>query len=354
MNVCKFEDPWGNDPSKDYKKKPKADYNNLNLNELLANFERKFGGLFSFGGNKQPRRKLSNKFILFIGFIIISLWLVSGFYIINPEEEGVELIFGKYHDTSSSGLRYNFPYPIGSVNKVKVATINKEEIGYTGYKSEGEGIMLTGDENVVNVNFEVQWRIKNAYDFLYKVNDNIQGLTVKSAAESAMRDSIAQNKIGFILRGEGRAQIMAETRNLLQKILDGYNMGIEILSIQMKKVDPPEKVISAFRDVQSARADKERAINEAYTYQNDILPRAQGEAARISKDADAYKIEVINRAEGDTKRFADIYAQYKNNKNITMERMYLESMEEIYKGAEKIILDNNSQALPLLDLMRQK
>jgi membrane protease subunit HflK len=345
MDSSRYDDPWGTSQEKSYSNNKKQ--NIYNIEDFFKKFEKTSNNIFKSGGG------FNKKFIFVIAVIVLLFWVLSGFYVVNPEEEGVELIFGKYVNTSEPGLRYNFPYPIGNVTKVKVASINREEIGFAvNKKGEGEGIMLTGDENIVNVNFEVQWRIKNAYDFLYKVRDDIPGMSVKSAAESAMRDSIGQNKIAFILRGEGRSLLAIETKELLQKILDAYSAGVEILSIQMKKVDPPEKVINAFRDVQSARADKEREINQAYTYKNDILPRAKGDAEKIMKSSEAYKIEVVNRAEGDTKRFTEIYQQYKNNKEITKNRIYLETLEEIYKGSDKILLDNKS-AIPFLDLMKK-
>lgn len=337
-----YDDPWG--ASRD----PSSKKQNIhNIEDLLKKFGKNPNTIFPTGGGFN--KKIAGIALLFL----LALWVLSGFYVVNPEEEGVELVFGKYVNTSAPGLRYNFPYPIGNVTKVKVASINREEIGFSASrKGDGEGIMLTGDENIVNVNFEVQWRIKNAYDFLYRLRDDIPGKSVKGAAESAMRDAIGQNKIAFILRGEGRAQIGIETKNLLQKILDSYNAGVEVLSIQMKKVDPPEKVINAFRDVQSAKADKEREINQAYAYRNDILPRAEGDANRIIRLAEAYKIEMLNKAEGETRRFMEIYQQYRSNKEVTKNRMYLEMMEEIYKDSNKIFLDNKT-ALPFLDLMKK-
>ncbi|CCF78242.1 membrane protease subunit stomatinprohibitin-like protein [Wolbachia endosymbiont of Onchocerca ochengi] len=290
-------------------------------------------------------------------FVILFFYACTGFYIVHPSEEGIELIFGKYSNTETPGLRYHFPYPIGKVFKVNVKEVNREEIGvsssYGRDADRGEGVMLTGDENIVNVNFEVQWRVKDAKDYLFKVRDYKPGFSVKNAAESAMREIIGKNTISFAL-GQGRQEIPIDTKTLLQQILDGYQMGIEILSIQMKKIDPPEKVISSFRDVQSARADKERIINEAYAYGNDIIPRAKGEAIKIKLDAEAYENEIISEAKGNANRFFSLYKEYKHNPSLVKSRIYLETMENIFNQVDKIVITDDLKGvfsyLPLTSL----
>ncbi|NUY39290.1 FtsH protease activity modulator HflK [Wolbachia endosymbiont of Litomosoides brasiliensis] len=291
-------------------------------------------------------------------FIILLFYACAGFYIVHPSEEGIELTFGKYSNTETPGLRYHFPYPIGKVFKVNVKEVNREEIGisssYGRDIDRGEGVMLTGDENIVNVNFEVQWRVRDAKDYLFKVRDYKPGFSVKDAAESAMREIIGKNTISFALEGQGRAEISRDTRILLQQILDGYQMGIEILSVQMKKIDPPEKVISSFRDVQSARADKERTINEAYAYSNDIIPRAKGEAIKIKLDAEAYENEIINEAKGNANRFLSLYEEYKQNPSLVKNRIYLETMEDIFNKVDKVVVTDDLKGmfsyLPLINL----
>ncbi|AHX11115.1 hflK protein [Neorickettsia helminthoeca str. Oregon] len=341
----KYDDPWGSEEEPRYK--PRGSNKNIyDVDAVLLSIRNRFGRNYRSG------LSFDSWFLYILLLALLAVWGASGFYVVNPEEQGVQLTFGKYVSTSEPGLRYHLPFPIGRVDKVKVAAVNRDEIGFSsGRKGEGEGIMLTGDENIVNANFEVQWRIKNAYNFLYNVKDYGFGTSVKGAAESAMRDAIGKNEISFILRGEGRAQIAADTKKNLQAILDGYNMGVEVLSIQMKKVDPPEKVINAFRDVQSARADKEREINQAYSYRNDLLPRAKGEAEVAIQNAEAYKIEVINRALGDTKRFTEIYQQYKSYPEITKMRMRLEMLEQVYKETDKIVVDD-SNVLKFFDLLK--
>lgn len=334
------QDPWEND--KKYKK-----------------------GNFSYDNNQDPFDRaifiVKNAYYSFfrgntpgiyplIALIVLTIYIVTGFYVVGPGEESIELIFGKYSGTSSSGLRYNFPYPIGKVMKVNVKEVKREEIGSGSYGynkdiDRGEGVMLTGDENIVNVNFEVQWQIRDAYEYLFKVRDYRAGATVKNAAESAMREVIGRNTISFALEGKGRAIIARDTKILLQEILDKYKMGAEVLSVQLKKIDPPEKVISAFRDVQSARADKERTINEAYAYSNDIMPKAKGEAMKIKLDAEAYENEIVDSAKGSTSRFTALYNEYKNQPIGVRNRIYIEIMEAILSNVEKVVVSDDLKGL---------
>ncbi|WFW29989.1 MAG: FtsH protease activity modulator HflK [Wolbachia endosymbiont of Menacanthus eurysternus] len=324
-------DPWN------FEKKPVRNKNSSNediLNKVMSEIRNIFSVL----------KKNSGKKFYLVVFVVLFFYACTGFYIIYPSEEGIELVFGKYFSTEVPGLRYHFPYPIGKVFKVNVKEINREEIGISGSSGRdtdrGEGVMLTGDENIVNVNFEVQWRVRDAKDYLFKVRDYASGSSVRNAAESAMREIIGKNTISFAL-GQGRQEIPMDTRVLLQQILDGYQMGIEILSIQMKKIDPPEKVISSFRDVQSARADKERIINEAYAYSNDIIPKAKGEAIKIKLDAEAYENEVINEAKGDANRFLSLYEEYKQSPSLVKNRIYLETMEDIFSKVDKFVVTDD-------------
>lgn len=333
------KEPWGDKPYKLFS-------TDKNLSNFFRNMQNKFN---PFNKNKEYT------FLSIWGLlgIVLFIWLISGFYIVQSDEEGVELIFGKYTTTTLPGLHYRIPSPIGKVTKVKMTAVNREEVGFKENnkgKNYGEGIMLTGDENIVSVNFEVQWRINNARAYLYNIrNDN--GMTVKNAAESAARETIGQKSIFFILKGDGRAKISAETRELSQKIVNDYNMGVDILSIQMKKVDPPEKVINAFRDVQSARADREREINQAESYRNDIVPRARGQAEEVLLEAQAYALEIVNKAKGESERFKAVYREYKLNKHIMKERIYLETMEDILAPMDKVITTN--RVLPWFDILKK-
>ena len=301
--------------------------------------------------------------IAIVALAIVVLWLASGFYRVLPDEVGIVLRFGAYNRTAQPGLNYHLPTPIESVQKPSVTHINRIEIGYRSTETRGgtsrqvleEGLMLTGDENIVDINFTVFWLIKDAQSYLF----NIRGAeaNVKSAAESAMREIVGQTPIAQAL-AEGRGKIESETQKLLQTILDFYGAGIVVTQVQLAKVDPPEKVIDAFRDVQRALADRERLRNEAEAYRNDILPRARGDSVRIRQEAEAYRSEITARAQGDADRFLSVYQAYQLAQDVTAQRLYLETMEEVLKGARKIIIDKPAEGqtgvlpyLPLQELL---
>ena len=221
-----------------------------------------------------------------------------------------------------------------------------------------ESLMLTGDENIVDVNFEVQWKIRNAADYLFNVENRIE--TIKSVAESAMREVIGRNSVATVIsEGDGKLRIEMEVRRIVQSMLDQYKAGIEVTKINMLKAEPPEAVIEAFRDVQRAQTDQERLRNEAETYRNDILPRARGQAAQILQDAEAYREQAIAKAEGEAGRFLAVYKAYAKAKNVTKKRMYLETMEQILRGMDKIIIDPTSANgvvpyLPLPEIQKRR
>ena len=304
---------------------------------------------------------------IIVGAVILAIiWVGSGLYRVLPDEQGVVLRFGKFVKTTQPGLNYHIPFPIESVQTPKVTKVNRMDIGFrserdSGFSSGGvadvpeESLMLTGDENIVNIDFSVFWVIKDAGNFLFKIQDP-QG-TVKAAAETAMREVIAKSQLQPILT-EGRAIIEAETEEIIQSILDEYNSGIQITQVQTQKADPPDQVIDAFRDVQAARADMERSKNEAEAYANDVIPRARGEAQKILQAAEAYKKEVVAKAEGEASRFVAIYTEYAKAKEVTQERMYLETMEKVLADIDKVIIDKNSGSgvvpyLPLPELTKK-
>ncbi len=306
--------------------------------------------------------------LLIIIGIVVAIWLASGFYRVQPDEQGVELIFGRWMATTEPGLRYNPPSPIGQVYTPKVTKVNRVELGFrssgsgiregTSRQVQGESLMLTGDENIVDINFVVFWVIKDAGKFLFKLREPER--TVKDAGEAAMREVIGKTEIASAL-AEGRSAVETQTRELLQQVLDGYEAGIQVTQVQLQKVDPPEAVIDAFRDVQAARADLERLRNEAEAYRNDIIPRARGEAEQLLQEAEGYKQEVVARAEGDAQRFISVYNSYKVAKDVTVRRIYLETMEKILKGMTKIIIDSEGTGtqgvlpyLPLPELNKRK
>jgi len=306
-----------------------------------------------------------------IGLILIIIafvWLASGLYRVGPDEQGVVLRFGKFVKTTQPGLHYHIPLPVETVQTPKVTKVNRIDIGFRSERDSGfsqgggvadvpqESLMLTGDENIVNIDFSVFWVIKDAGKFLFEIQDP-EG-TVKAAAETAMREVIAKSNIQPVLT-EGRAQIEIETQEIIQSILDEYNSGIQVTQVQTQKADPPDQVIDAFRDVQAARADMERSKNEAEAYANDVIPRARGEAARIMQGAEAYKQKVVASAEGEASRFISIYNEYAKAKEVTQERMYLETMEKVLADIDKVIIEKNAGSgvvpyLPLPELGKKK
>ncbi|MGD9614913.1 MAG: FtsH protease activity modulator HflK [Alphaproteobacteria bacterium] len=294
-----------------------------------------------------------------VAAVILALWLASGFYRVLPDQQGIVLRFGEYNRTTQPGLNYHLPAPIETVLTPSVTHINRVEIGYRTGEARGgttrqlpeEALMLTGDENIVDINFSVFWLIKDAQSFLFNIRN--PEATVKSAAESAMREVVGETPIASAL-AEGRGKIESQTQALLQHILDAYGAGIQITQVQMAKVDPPAPVIDAFRDVQRALADRERLRNEAEAYRNDILPRARGEAAQIRQGGEAHRAEIVARAQGDADRFLSVYNAYKQAEDVTLQRLYLETMEEILRNSKKVIIDKSAQGetgvLPFLPL----
>ena len=357
MNDFKNQSPWGSPPggggNGGFRRGPTPPDIDEIVKKIQNTINRFTGG--GSGGTKP----------IILGLIIIAiLWTLSGLYRVLPDEQGVVLRFGKFVNTTQPGLNYHFPYPIETVLTPKVTKVNRIDIGFrserdSGFTSWGvadvpeESLMLTGDENIVNIDFSVFWVIKNAGNFLFKIQDP-QG-TVKAAAETAMREVIARSNIQPILT-EGRSLIETDTQEIIQQILDEYNSGIQITQVQTQKADPPDQVIDAFRDVQAARADMERSKNEAEAYSNDVIPRARGEAAKILQAAEAYKKEVVAKAEGEASRFLSIYNEYAKAKEVTQERMFLETMEKVLADINKIIIDKNagSGVVPYLPLQELK
>ncbi|KPL51408.1 FtsH protease activity modulator HflK [Prosthecomicrobium hirschii] len=309
------------------------------------------GGGGGFGG----------KGIALVAAGALVLWLVTGFYRVEPDETGVELVLGKVTSRTSPGLNYNFPYPIGSVYTPKVLSVRETTVGLretdtgrgiTVRDVPEESLMLTADENLVDVDFKVQWAVKDAAAFLFAIQ-NPQD-TVKAVAESAMREVIGRSNIQPILT-EDRRRIEISVRELMQKTLDDYKSGVEIRLVQMQKVDPPADVIDAFRDVQAARIDAERLQNEAHSYANRIVPEARGEGAKIINAAQAYLRQTVEDARGQADRFVKVYDEYAKAPQITRERLYLETMERVFGGMDKVILDQSGNAqgvVPYLPLDR--
>jgi len=358
MSDFKNQSPWGSPPGggngDGFRRGPTPP----DIDEIIKNIQNKIKKFFPSGTTS------GGKPIIFGLVILLIVWALSGLYRVLPDEQGVVLRFGKYAKTTQPGLNYHIPFPVESVLTPKVTKVNRMDIGFrserdTGFSSGGvadvpeESLMLTGDENIVNIDFSIFWVIKDAGNFLFKIQD--PATTVKAAAETAMREVIAKSKLQSILT-EGRSKIENETQDIAQGLLDEYESGIQITQVQTQKADPPDQVIDAFRDVQAARADMERAKNEAEAYQNDVIPRARGEAAKILQEAEAYKKQVVAIAEGEASRFVSIYNEYALAKEVTQERMYLETMEKVLADIDKVIIDKNagSGVVPYLPLPELK
>jgi membrane protease subunit HflK len=310
---------------------------------------------------------LGGRGVALIALAAVVLWGFSGFFRVEPDELGVVLRFGKFVREVQPGLNYHLPYPIETaltppalrVNKIDVGTLPVENVrrGAPVREVPEESLMLTGDENIVDVDFSVLWRVKpnGVGDYLFNIQ-NPEG-TVKAVAESAMREVIGRSTIQPILTG-ARQNIETGVQQLMQKTLDNYGAGVLVQQVQLQKVDPPAQVIDAFRDVQAARADLERAVNESQTYANRVVPEARGRVAQITQAAEAYKSQTVAEATGQTSRFLKIYEQYKKAPDVTRERMYLETMERVLGGTDKIILDSSAGGsgvvpyLPLNELSR--
>lgn len=285
--------------------------------------------------------------LVFIGAIV---WLLSGFYTVQTNEVGINMIFGKYTGKTQPGLNYNFPYPVGSVLKLKVTDRNSTDVGSrilpdrsrsgveTSQDIPEESLMLTGDENIADVKFRVIWQIDptKPEDFAFNIRNTQE--TVKAVAESAMREIVGRTQIQRILTAE-RKIIEPNVQELMQRVLNEYKAGVLVLQVQLLSVDPPQQVISAFRDVTAAQQDMQRLRNEAETYANRVVPEARGSAARIQREAEAYKQQTVAEAKGQAARFNQVYEEYRKAPDVTRERLFLETMERVLGRMDKVIVD---------------
>jgi membrane protease subunit HflK len=339
--------PWGSGPQSSGPTPP-------DLEEFLRRSQDKLRSVL-------PGGSLGGRGLGLIVLAAVAIWLFSGFFQVAPDELGVVLRFGKYVRDAKPGLNYHVPYPVESVLTPKVTRVNRIDIGMrlvedlrrgtTMRDVPEESLMLTGDENIVDVDFSVFWLVKpdGAGDYLFNIQQP-EG-TVKAVAESAMREVVGQNPIEPILTG-ARQTIEKAVHDLMQATLDHYGSGIMITQVQLQKVDPPSQVIDSFRDVQAARADLERSQNEAQTYANRVVPEARGKAAQITQNAEAYREQTVAEAKGATARFLKVYEEYKKAPEVTRQRMYLETMERLFGGTDKIIVDQGatSGVVPYLPL----
>ncbi|SDG76804.1 FtsH protease activity modulator HflK [Roseospirillum parvum] len=331
------------------------------IEDMLRKGQEKLKSLFPGG--------MGGKGIALAVIIVVAAWAATGFYRVQPDEQGVELLFGAFMKTTSPGLNYWFPAPVGDVIKPKVTVVNSIQIGFRG-SPDGRGnftvardvpeesLMLTGDQNIIDARYVVQWQIADAGKFLFNIRD--PEVTIKAAAESAMREVVGTRTLDSIMT-EGRGEVQFEAKALIQEILDSYKAGVSITGVQMDKADPPKEVIDAFNDVQRARQDKERLQNEAQAYRNDILPRAKGQAARVVQAAEAYKAEVMEQAKGEAQRFDEVYDSYTTAREVTRQRLFLETMQDVLGNSDKVIIDPSAEGgqgvtpyLPLPEVQKRR
>src|SRR5258707_846108 len=330
--------PWGSGPQSTGPTPP-------DLEELLRRSQDKLKSVL-------PGGSLGGRGVLLIVLAAMVIWGFSGFFRVEPDELGVVLRFGQYTRDAKPGLNYHLPYPIETVLTPKVTRVNRIDIGMRLIEDPRrsapqlrdipeESLMLTGDENIVDVDVSVFWLVKTggAGDYLFNIQ-NPEG-TVKAVAESAMREVVGRSEIQPILTG-ARQNIETAVHDLMQKVLDGYQAGVQVTQVQLQKVDPPAQVIDSFREVQAARADLVRLQNEAETYANQKVPDAKGAASKILQDAEAYKSQTVAEATGQASRFGKVYEEYKKAPQVTRQRIYLETMERVFGGTDKIILDSGS------------
>jgi len=339
------------------------------LEELWRDFNRKLNGMFGKkggGGNgggdgpRMPNIDFNPKFLggglgLIAGLIAV-VWLASGFYIVDASQRGIVLQFGSYKESTEPGLRWRFPYPFQSHELVNLSGVRTLEIGYRGSERNKvlkEALMLTDDENIVNIQFAVQYILKDPVEYLF--NNRSTDEAVMGAAESAVREIVGKSEMNFVLY-EGREQIATQAAKLMQDILDRYKSGIMISKVTMQNAQPPEQVQSAFDDAVKAGQDRERQKNEGQAYANDVIPKAKGTAARLLEEASGHKQRVISTAEGDASRFNQVRVEYAKAPEVTRQRMYLDTMQQVFANTSKVMVDAKGQGnllyLPLDKLIQ--
>lgn len=343
------------------------------LEELWRDFNKKLGGMFDRkgGGNEDPGEprgprgpRLPNEFdpkmvkngLGLAGLLVLGLWMASGFYIVDASQRGLVLQFGKYVETTEPGLRWHFPAPFQAHETVNLTGVRTVEIGYRGTEKNKvlkEALMLTDDENIINIQFAVQYFLKDPVDYLFE--NRSADDSVMQAAETAVREIVGKSKMDFVLY-EGREQVAAQAAKLMQEILDRYKTGILISKVTMQNAQPPEQVQAAFDDAVKAGQDRERQKNEGQAYANDVVPKAKGTAARLLEEANGYRQRVVVAAEGDASRFKQVLTEYSKAPEVTRQRMYMDTMQQVFTNTSKVLVDAKGQGnllyLPLDKLMQ--
>jgi membrane protease subunit HflK len=361
--------PWGQysgggGPKRPFGGPPPSSKDPINLDDLINKLKGNFKNPLPTGG-------YTGNLVALLLMASVALWLLSGFYRVESDQVGIEMLFGKWTneaEPSPPGLHYYWPYPIGSVERPVVTRENRITIGFRPASTEGargfsnyadrsaredvpdEGMMLTGDENIVDIDFIVFWRIKSGGDYLFNVRD--PEIAVKTVSESVLREVVGKKPIVAALT-ERRREIEQEAMAAIQTRMDSYGTGVLVKNVQLLDVAPPPSVIDSFNDVQRSRADKEKSRNQAEAYRNSVLPVARGEAVKLVQEAEAYRQQVVSKAEGDAKRFSAVYNAYKDSKDVTSRRLYLETLEDILQNAKTIVVDGKgggSGVVPYLPL----
>ena len=333
------------------------------LEDMWRDFNKKLNSIFkgnntSNSGGMSPESKSGAKIGVGLILIIISfLWMISGFFVVQEGQTGVVLTFGKYSYDSPSGFNWRWPYPIQSHEIVNISQVRTVEVGYQSNvknKISKEALMLTDDENIIDIQFAVQYKLKSASDWIFKNRE--QESTVKQVAETSIREVVGRNKMDFVLY-EGREKIAYDVSQLMQQILDRYNTGVHVTNVTMQGVQPPEQVQIAFDDAVKAGQDRERQKNEGQAYANDVIPKARGAAARLQEESQAYQSRIVANAEGNASRFKQILAEYQKAPVVTRDRMYYETMQQIFTNTTKMMIDSKNGSnliyLPLDKLISQ-
>jgi len=355
-------------------KKPPSNDGPPDLDQLWRDFNQRLSGLFgnrkggnNGGGNRnnnegggggfKPDMRGAGIGAGIVAAIVGFLWLVSGFFIVQEGQTGVVMTFGKYSHMTQSGFNWRWPTPIQSHEIVNVSQVRTVEIGYRGNvrnKQQQESLMLTEDENIIDIQFAVQYTLKNASDWVF--NNREQEEMVKQVAETSIREVVGRSEMDFVLY-EGREKVAFDTSQLMQQIVDKYSSGVQITNVTMQAVQPPEQVQASFDDAVKAGQDRERQKNEGQAYANDVIPRARGAASRLMQESEAYRSSVIANAEGEASRFKQVYTEYAKAPAVTRDRMYLETMQKIFTSTTKVMVDtksgNNLIYLPLDKLISQ-
>jgi len=330
------------------------------LDEIWSRFNQKlaalFGGKRTGGGGPQEGGKPFGGGAGLLAALVVLVWLASGFYIVDAGQKGVVTRFGKFVETTDPGPRWHLPYPIEAAEVVNVSGVQTVEVGYRNdvrSKVPKESLMLTDDENIVDLQFAVQYVLKDPTEYLF--NNRNPNEAVKQAAEAAIREIVGKSKMDFVLY-EGREQIAIDARKLMQNILDRYKTGVSISQVTMQNAQPPEQVQAAFADAVKANQDRERQKNEGEGYANDIVPKARGTAARLMQESEAYKQRVIENARGEAARFTEVLAEYRKAPGVTRERLYLDAMQQVLSSSSKVLVDQKSGSnllyLPLDKIMQ--